>query len=69
VPELGEDLLDRVQLRRAFGQEEELGASDANELAYGFAFLTAEIVHDDDVAGTKRWHDDFFDIGPEALTI
>jgi hypothetical protein len=31
--------------------------------------LTAEIVHDDDVAGTKRWDDDFFDIGPEALTI
>jgi hypothetical protein len=38
VHELGEDLLNRVQLRRAFGQEEELGASDANELAYGFAF-------------------------------
>jgi hypothetical protein len=38
VHELGEDLLNRVQLRRAVGREEELGASDANELAYGFAF-------------------------------
>jgi hypothetical protein len=30
---------------RRFGQQEELDASEANELAYGFA--TASIVHDD----------------------
>jgi hypothetical protein len=31
--------------------------------------VTAEIVHDDDVAGMKRGDEDLFDIGPEALTV
>ena len=48
-------------------QEEELGASRANELAHGSGFVTAEIIHDHDVAGTKRGDEDLFDIGPEAL--
>src|SRR6202051_2606195 len=69
VLDLGEDLLDRVQVRRVFRQEEELGAGRANELAYGFGFMTAEIVHDDDVAGAKRGDEDLFDIGPEALPV
>src|SRR5438067_530877 len=67
--DLGEDLLDRVQIRRVFGQEEELGAGRANQLAYGFGFVTAEIVHDHDVARTKRGDEDLFDIGPEALPV
>ena len=42
----GEDhLLDQIQVRRVFGQEDKLDAGDANELARGFA--TAMIVHDD----------------------
>ena len=45
VFELGEDLLDRVQVRRVFGLDEQLDVSDANELADGF--VTAKIVHDD----------------------
>ena len=53
VLELGEDLLDRVQVGRVFRQEEELGAGRADELAHGFALVAAEIVHDDDVAGPK----------------
>jgi hypothetical protein len=68
VLDLGEDLLDRVQVRRVFRQEE-LGAGGADELAYGFGFVTAEIVHDYDVAGMKRGDEDLFDIGPEALTV
>ena len=67
--EFGEDLLDRVQVWRVFRQEEELGAGRADELAYGFGFVTAEIVHDDDVAGMKRGDEDLFDIGPEALPV
>jgi hypothetical protein len=39
VLDLGEDLLDRVQVRRVFRQEEELGAGGANELSYGFALV------------------------------
>jgi hypothetical protein len=41
-------LLDQIQVPRVFGQEDEVDASDANELARGFA--TAMIV-DDDVPG------------------
>src|SRR6267142_6044554 len=52
--ELGEDLFDRVQVRRAFWQEEELGPGCADELAHRFGFVTTEIVHDHDVAGAKR---------------
>ena len=69
VLDLGEDLLDRVQVRRVFRQEEELGAGGADELAYNFGLVTAEIVHDYDVAGMKRGDEDLFDIGPEALTV
>lgn len=69
VLDLGEDLLDRVQVRRVFRQEEELGAGGADELAYGFGSVTAEIVHDYDVAGMKCGDEDLFDIGPEALTV
>src|SRR5882757_2877018 len=54
VLELGEDLFDRVQVRRAFWQEEELGPGCADELAHRFGFVTTEIVHDHDVAGAKR---------------
>src|SRR5580765_8316873 len=69
VLELGEDLFDRVEVWRVFGQEEKLGTGRANELAYGFAFVTAEIVHDHDVTGMKRWDEDLFDIGLEALAV
>jgi hypothetical protein len=31
--------------------------------------VTAEIVHDHDVAGVKRGDKDLFDIGPEALAV
>jgi hypothetical protein len=47
---LGEDLFDRIEVGRIFGEEEELGAGRADQLAYGFAVVTAEIVHEDDVA-------------------
>jgi len=31
--------------------------------------MTAEVVHDHDVAGAKRGDEDLLDIGPEALTV
>ena len=67
--DLGEDLFDRVQVRRVFRQEEEFGAGGADELTHRFGFVTAEIVHDHDVAGTKRGDEDLLDLGPEALTV
>jgi hypothetical protein len=34
-----------------------------------FALVAAEIVHDDDVAGTKRWDENRFDVEEKALAI
>src|SRR6516165_12736569 len=67
--ELGEDLLDWVQVRRIFGQKQELGAGRADERPYGLALVAAEIVHDDDVAGAKRGYQDPLDIGSKALAV
>ncbi len=41
--ELGEDLLDWVQVGGIFGQEEKLGAGRPDRLADGAAFVAAEI--------------------------
>jgi hypothetical protein len=65
----------RAAAGRVFGvcgvweAREELGAGRADELAHGFAPVTAEIVHDDDVAGAKRGHEDLLDIGSKALAV
>ncbi len=69
VFELGEDLLDRVQIRGIFRQEEQFGADRADKLARGLAFVAAEIVHDDDIAGTKGRKKDLFEVEAEALAV
>lgn len=43
VLEFGEDLFDRVQIRRVFWQEEEFCADRADELTNCFALVTAEV--------------------------
>jgi hypothetical protein len=48
--ELGEDLLDGIEVGRIRRQEEELCAGGGESGADGLAFVAAEIVHDDDVA-------------------
>ena len=67
--ELGEDLLDGVQVGRVFGQEDELGAGRSDEPAYGFAFVAAQVVHDDDVAGTKCRDENLLDVGLKSLAV
>ena len=67
--ELGEDLFDRVEVGGVFRQEEELGAGRADQSPYGLALVTAEIVHDDDVALMQRGHENLFDIGAKALAV
>ncbi len=47
-------------------QEEQLGASGADQLANHPAFVAAEIVHDHDVAGGQGRHQELLDIGAEA---
>jgi hypothetical protein len=58
---------DRVEVWRVFRQEEELGASQADELAHRFGLVTTEIVHDNDIAFPQRGHQDPLDIGSKAL--
>jgi hypothetical protein len=42
-----------VQVGRVFWQEEEFGADRTDELANCFAPVAAEIIQDDDIAGSK----------------
>ena len=67
--ELGERLLDRVQVGGVFGQEEQLRAGAPDGLADGLALVAAQIVHDDDVAGHERWDESVVDIALEAVAV
>jgi hypothetical protein len=67
--ELGEDLLDRIEIGTVGRQEEELGAGSPDGSSDGFTLVTAEIVEDDDVAWPEGGHEDLLDIGEEALAI
>jgi hypothetical protein len=67
--ELCEDLFDRVEIRGVGRQEEELGAGGTDRFADGGAFVAAEVVHDDDVAGGECRHQELLDPGGEELTI
>ena len=69
VLELGEDLLDRIEIGAVWRQEQELGASAADRLADGRPFVTAQIVHDDDVAGRECRHEELLHIVFEALAV
>ena len=52
---LGEDLLDRVQVRAVGWQEEQMGTGPAYGAPDGLPFVAAEIVEHDDVAPAQRW--------------
>ena len=67
--EFGKDLLDRVEVWAVGRQEEELCIDGADGSTHGHALVTAEIVHNDDVAGRERRHEDLLDIGQEALAV
>jgi hypothetical protein len=69
VFELGKDLFDGVQVWRVFGQKEELGSCGTDELTHDSASVAAEIVHDHDIAGTKRRKKDLLDIEAKAIAV
>ena len=48
--EFGEDLFNRVEVRGVFREKEELGSGGTDELPHRLAFVTSEIVYDDDIA-------------------
>ena len=66
---LGEHLLDGIEIGTIGRQEEKPRADSTDGPAHGMALVAAEIVHDDDVAGLERRHQELLDIGFEAFAI
>ena len=67
--ELREDLFDRIEVGRVFGQEDQTRACCTNGFSDGGAFMRAEIVHDDDVVRGERRRQNLFDVSEEALAV
>ena len=66
---LGEELLDGIEVGAVRRQEEELGAGGTNGAAHGCRLMAAEVVDDDDVAGSEGRYEALFDIGKEDLAV
>mgnify|MGYP006932284070 CR=1 FL=1 len=69
VLDLGECLLDGVEVWRVGRQVPQTGASCANGAADLDRFVAAQIVHDDDVPGANGVEQLLFDPGTEARTV
>ena len=69
VLHLGEDLLDRVEVRAVGRKEKEPCPSRSDRGTDSVVLVAAEVVEDDDVARLQRWNQNLIDIGPEALAV
>ena len=67
--ELGEDLLDWIEVWGVFRQEHEAGPDVPDRSSHGFSFVGAEVVEDHDVARLEGRNEDLLDIGVKALAI
>src|SRR3546814_7658083 len=67
--ELGEHLFDRVQVGAVGRQEEEARTDAADSGADGRTLVTAQVIHDDNVAGGQRRQQALLDICDEALAV
>ena len=67
--DLGEGLLDRVEIGRVGRQEPEPCAGGPDGMTDGCGFMAAQIVHDHDVAGLQGRQQLLLDIGAEAFTV
>jgi len=67
--EFCEDLLDWIEVRRVRRQKQEMGASSANGAADRAAFVRAEVIHDNDVAGAQHRSEHVFDISLETFAV
>lgn len=59
--ELTEGLLDGIEIRRVGWQEEDVTARGLDQTLGGGALMNAEVVPDDELAGTQRGHQDLGD--------
>jgi hypothetical protein len=67
--ELGEELLDRVEVWRIGRQAEQPGAACLDGRAHACDVVRAEIVQDHDVAGPQRRCEHLLDIGAEPFAV
>jgi hypothetical protein len=67
--ELGEDLLDGIEVGRVFRQEHEARADVADRSSHHLSLVGAQIVEDHDIARLKRRDEELFDIGVEAFAV
>jgi hypothetical protein len=69
VLDLGEGLLDWIEIGGVWRQVPEPGTGFSDHRADSCRFVGAEIVHDDDVAWLQDWHELLFDISAETPAI
>ena len=67
--ELGEELLDRVQIGRVFRQVEQPGTDCTNGAAHGIGLVRTEIVHDHDVALPQGRNQNLLDVEKEGFAV
>ena len=58
--------LNRIEGRTVFRQKPELRADGFDRSSHRGALVTRQVVHDDDVAGRERWHQDLLDVGQKT---
>src|SRR3979490_2720943 len=69
VLELGEHLLDRIEIGGIFRQQEQLGPGLADRGAHTLPLMCAKIVHPPQIARPQRRRQNLLDIEPEAFAI
>jgi len=69
VLELGEELLDRVEVGAVGRQEEEMGADRPDGAAGGLSLVACEVVEDDDVAFGEGRPENLLDVEGEELAV
>ena len=60
--------LNRIEVRTVFRQKPEMRADGFDRSSPRGALVTRQVVHDDDVAGRERWHQDLLDVGQKTGT-
>lgn len=69
VFDLGEGLFDGIEVGGIGRQEPEPGTDGFDGVADGLGFVTAQVVHDDDVSGLEGLDEKLFDISQEAHAV
>jgi hypothetical protein len=67
--DLGEELLDRIEIGTVSGKVSQFGACGFDGLLDAGHFVAGKIVHHDDVASTQGGDEALLDIGAEALAV